>query len=59
MFTDYARELHVDTSTWPVVPLFQPPPPLQPVPPPPLAEGTSAQPDTDVAMDAENLKTDL
>ena len=35
MFTDCVRALHVDTHTWPAIPLFQPPPPPQPVPPPP------------------------
>ena len=59
MFTDCARALHVDTSTWSTVPLFQPPPPPQPVSPPLLAKGTSAQPDSDVAMGADNLKADL
>ena len=42
MFIDCVRVLHVDTSTWPTIPLFQPPPPPQPIPPPPPAEGTSA-----------------
>ena len=60
MFTDCVRALHVDTSTWPTVPLFQPPPPPQPVPPPhPLAEGTSAQQDPDIAMDAKTFEEDL
>ena len=60
MFTNCARALHVDTSTWPTVPLFQPPPPPPPlVPPPPPAKGTSAQQDPDVAMDAETFEADF
>ena len=59
MFTDCARALHVNTSTWLVVPLFQPPSPPRPVPPPPPAKGNLAQPDPDVAMDAKNLEADL
>ena len=57
MFTDCERALHVDSSTWPAIPLFQPPP--QPVLPPPPVEGTSTQLDSDVAMDADNLEADL
>ena len=62
MFTNCTRALHVDTSNWPTVPLFQPLPPPRPIPPPsplPPAEGTSAQPDPDVTMEAKNLKADL
>ena len=35
MFHDCAQALHVDTSGWPTMPLFQPPPSPHPVPPPP------------------------
>ena len=63
MFTECVRALYVDTSTWPTVPLVQPPPPPpQPVPPlPPLppTEGTTAQPDPYVAIDEENLEVDF
>ena len=41
MFMDCARALHVDTNTWPAIPLFQPPPPPQPVPAPPPPSGDS------------------
>ena len=62
MFFNCARALHVDTNTWPVVPLFQPPPPPQlvpPLPPLPLTEGTSAQPDLVVVIDEEDLGADF
>ena len=62
MFTDCVRALQVDTSNWPAVSLFLPPPsprPVPPPPPPPPIEGTTAQPDLDVAVDAENLEADL
>ena len=35
MFHDYVQALHVDTSGWLAMPLFQPPPSPQLVPPPP------------------------
>ena len=60
MFTNCARALHVDTSTWPTIPFFQPPPqPVPPPPPHPPAEGTFAQQDPDIAMDTETFEEDL
>ena len=64
MFIDCARALHVDTSTWPAVPLFQPPPPPQPVPPPYLPPTDSeaniqAQQEEEVALATDDLMGDF
>ena len=62
MFTDCAQALQVDTSTWPVVPLFQLPPPPQPVPPPPLVdfeENIQAQQEEEAALAADDPMGDL
>ena len=59
MFTDCAKALYVDTSTWSGVPLFQSPQPVPPSPPPPPAEGTSIQPDSDVSINEEDLEADF
>ena len=56
MFTSCARVLHVDTSAWPAVPLFQLPPPPPPIEP---AEGTKAKHNEKVALGAEDIRADL
>ena len=75
MFIDCARALHIDMSAWPIVSIFQSPPP-QPIPPPPppmapvegiearndeeaLAEGIEAQHDLDAAIRKEDLEVDF
>ena len=65
MFTECAQALQMDTSTWPVVPLFQPPPPPQPVPPPPPTPPTEpganiqAQQEEEAAFTADDPMGDL
>ena len=69
MFIDCARTLHIDTSAWSAVPIFQPPPP-----PPPMAptkgvearndkeapvEGTEAQHDLKAVIGKENFEVDF
>ena len=64
MFHDCAQALHVDTSGWPAMPLFQSPPPPQPVlPPPPPPVDTDAnlqaQREEEEALTADDPMGDL
>ena len=62
MFQDCAQALHVDTSGWPTMPLFQPPTPPQlvpPPPPPPVDPHLQAQQEEEEALAADDLLGDL
>ena len=55
MFTDYARALYVDTSAWPAISSFQPPP----TPPMALEEGNKAMNEKEAAFAADDIEKDL
>ena len=54
MFHDYAQALNVDTSGWPAMPMFQPPPP-----PVEVDANIQAQQEEEAALAADDPMGDL
>ena len=62
MFNDCAQAWNIDTSSWPMIVPFQPPPLPQPYPAPPLMaadEGTESKNEKEADMDADDIAGDL